>query len=486
AKRQQGDTALIVFAGDAFTVTPLTDDVATIEAMLESLSTRTMPRQGSLVAPALIRAARLFDDAGATDGRVLLIADGVADRALAVAAAQELVERGVEVSVLGIGTPEGDVVRNSAGELIKDDRGQIVVARMDVAALSSVSVAGGGGFTMLTADDSDLAGLVGDIESSLVDGVLSEDFETDVFREVGPAIVLLCLPVIALMFRRGAVIALAALAWMPMPEAHAGVWQDLWSNDNQQAARRFEQEDFSGAAEQFRDPAWAAAASFRAGDYARSAELLEGIEHPEALYNRGNALAFAGQIDEAKQSYEQALALNPEHEDARHNLDVLNNLPPQENPQGEGSPPPEGDENQEGDQNQDGTSGQSGDQNGESGDSSDGGQSQDRSADNSPGDDGPMSDDPSDGEQAGEEGESQDEGEDGERSAEESGEPSDEEGERREASAQGSGDEEAERDLAAEQWLRQVPDDPGGLLRRKFQQQYRLRYEGRPEESQPW
>ena len=150
-----------MFAGDAFTVTPLTDDVATIEAMLESLTTRTMPRQGSLIGPALARAKRLFSDAGATEGRVLVIADGVADRVQAVAAARDLAEGGFDVSVLGVGTPEGDVVRNSMGELVKDDRGQIVVARTDVAALSSVSAAGNGRFTMLSADDSDLAGLVG-------------------------------------------------------------------------------------------------------------------------------------------------------------------------------------------------------------------------------------------------------------------------------------------------------------------------------------
>lgn len=482
AERRQGDTALVVFAGDAFTVTPLTDDVATIEAMLESLSTRTMPRQGSLVAPALARAARLLNDAGAQEGRVLLIADGVADRAEAVAAAGELAQQGVVVSVLGVGTPEGDVVRNAAGELIKDGAGQIVVARTDVAALASVSAAGNGRFTMLTADDSDIAGLTGDVERSIAQGILSEDFETDVWRELGPWLVLVCLPLIALLFRRGLIVAFAAVAFMPVPKAHAGVWTDLWANDNQQAAQRFEQEDFAGAAQQFDDPNWAAAAAFRAGDYARSAELLDGMEQPDALYNRGNALAFAGDIDGARDAYKKALDLQPDHEDAQHNLDILDQLPPQQNNQGDQAEQQDGD-SQEGDSGEQGQSGSSG-QTGDSGDSSD-------QSDGHGQDSGPEGQAGSEGDQAGEseadgdasqQDEELGEGQDGESPSDEQDQREGQEGQARQA----SNDAQTERDLAAEQWLRQVPDDPGGLLRRKFEQQYRLRYEGRPEESQPW
>ncbi|MFK7885836.1 MAG: VWA domain-containing protein [Gammaproteobacteria bacterium] len=479
SERTKGDTALIVFAGDAFTVTPLTDDTATIEAMLESLTTQIIPRQGSLLAPALMRAGRLFDDAGATQGRVLVLADGLADRDDAAEAARQLAERGFETSVLGIGTSEGDVVRNADGELIKDSAGQIVVARTDAAALASVSAAGDGRFTMLSADDSDLTGLLASTEEAFADGVLSEDFETDVWREEGPLLVLLCLPLVALLFRRGVIACLACFMLLPAPRAQAGFWQDLWANPDQQAAASFKDEDYAAAVEKFADPAWQAAAAFRAGDYEKSAQILNEFNDAESNYNRGNALALAGDIEGAKSAYERALEEAPKHEDARHNLDVLNQIPPQEQEQQDGEG--ESSEQEQGEQGEEG--GEQGD-NSQSGDSGDSSES-DSGDDGEAGQNQPPEDD-QDGMAAEDregEGDEQEPGEAQEQAEDQPGEDGDE---RLGEVQQAQSDEEAERDLAAEQWLRQVPDDPGGLLRRKFERQYRLRYQGRPEEAQAW
>ncbi|MFK8013978.1 MAG: VWA domain-containing protein [Gammaproteobacteria bacterium] len=480
SQREEGDTALLVFAGDAFTVTPLTDDTGTIEAMLESLTTQIMPRQGSLVAPALTRAARLFEDAGATEGRVLLIADGVADRAAATEAAQKLKERGFDISVLGIGTPEGDVVRNAQGQLIKDDAGQIVVARTDVAALASIASAGNGRFTLLSADDTDIDALLNVGEAAFVDGVINDDFETDVWREEGPLLVLMCLPLLALFFRRGLIIGVAAFMLIPPPTASAGLWDDLWKTPDQQAREKFLTEDFDGATEQFVDPKWQSAAAYRAQDYERSAKLLEGVQTQSAdtFYNRGNALALAGEIDAAKNAYKAALSVEPDHEDAQYNLDLLDQLPPQEDQSEQSQDGDEGEQSEQGDQQ-------------DQGDSGDPGDSQQSEAQED-GDGSSQNPDTSEGDEEGDPASAQEDGE-GEQTDEqrdaagdpESGENEESQSEQMDAQA-GQSDEEKERDLAAEQWLRQVPDDPGGLLRRKFERQYRLRYQGRPEEDQAW
>jgi Ca-activated chloride channel family protein len=439
--------------------------------MLESLTTEIMPHQGSLLAPALARAARLFDDAGATDGRVLLLTDGVADRAEAVAAARELSVRGFDISVLAVGTPEGDVVRNFSGELIKDDSGQIVVARTDVAALAAVSAAGNGRFAMLTADDTDLDALLSAGEASFANGVLNEDFETDVWREEGPLIVLLCLPLVALLFRRGLIVAVAAFMLLPPPHASAGVWQDLWLTPDQQAQKRFDAEDYAGATEQFNNRQWRAAAAYRAGEYEKSAQLLGDLDDVEAHYNRGNALALAGDVEAAKEAYRSALARNPAHEDAKHNLELLDQLPEPPPQQGDSS-----DDQQQGEESgeqQQSDDGQSGEQ-----DPSQSGDSQSQNSDSGETGDGEQSDDPSAAQE-----EQEAEGEQEQADAEEGDES---EGEQREGEGRALSEEEQEQDLAAEQWLRQVPDDPGGLLRRKFERQYRLRYQGRPEEPEAW
>ncbi|MDM8563018.1 VWA domain-containing protein, partial [Candidatus Marithioploca araucensis] len=76
-QRKEGQTALIVYAEDAFIVTPLTDDTETIASQLSVLNTSLMPSQGSRVDIALKKAGILLKQAGLKKGNVLLITDGV-------------------------------------------------------------------------------------------------------------------------------------------------------------------------------------------------------------------------------------------------------------------------------------------------------------------------------------------------------------------------------------------------------------------------
>ena len=473
-KRVEGETALVAFAGDAFTVSPLTDDAATIGALLGALSTDIMPRQGSNLTPALAQAMRLLDQAGADTGHVLLVTDGVADRESAVRAANELASRNVQVSVLALGTPEGEVVRTSSGELVKDRSGQIVVASLDSSALSQVSAAGDGRYVTLSADDSDVDALLSTGEAFLADGALDDDRQTDLWREEGPLLVLICLPFVALMFRRGWIACVAFLMLTPPPPAYAGVWEDLWSRRDQQGARLYQEKAYPDAADRFADREWEAAAAYRAGDYERSIEALDGLDHADAHYNRGNALAMAQRFPEARAAYMAALERDPKHEDARFNLDLLNLQQDQEqndpNDQSQQNPSSEDGSGQS--QSQRSPDAQSSSQQGQ-GES--GGSQQDGSSDEqNPGDD--------PAQRSGEESQ-QGEDEQGQQDMQaREGEQQDGE----QGRSQGLSEAEQERDLAAEQWLRQVPDDPGGLLRRKFQRQYRQRYREQPPEVQEW
>ncbi len=92
-------------------------------------------------------------------------------------------------------------------------------------------------------------------------------------------------------------------------------WQDLWLRRDQQAARLLEQGEANAAAERFQDPAWRATARYQAGDYAAAAEGFTGRD-ADSRYNRGNALARAGRLEEAIAAYDQALEQQPGHEDA--------------------------------------------------------------------------------------------------------------------------------------------------------------------------
>lgn len=447
ARRQDGQAALLVFAGDAFVVTPMTDDAQTIISLLSSLSTGMMPVQGSRLAPALAMADQLLRQSSSPNGQVLLLTDGVNDVDAATNAASSLASRGHEVAVLAMGTEQGDVIRNDAGEFIKDAGGNIVIARVTREALQSVASAGNGAYTASRADDSDIDALLQAGPQGFGGATSRDDLTTDLWREQGPLILLLCLPFIAYAFRSGVLLSLLLLMLIPWQPVYAGtlndLWSDLWNRADQQAQKKFAAGDFDQAAALYKDPQHKAAALYRAEQYAESGALLLGVDEPDAHYNRGNALAHAGELEGAIAAYERALALDATHDDARHNLEVLRQMQQEQEQQSQSE------DNQQEQQNQDENEQQQSDAGNED--------SEEQNDENSEAQ--------NDEQQAREDEQNPTE----QQQAQVTEEMTDE-----------------EKQQAIEQWLRRVPDDPGGLLRRKFRRQYRERGNRLPQTQEEW
>ncbi len=473
-RREGGQTALLVYTSNAFTVTPLTDDADTIAALVGSLSTDIMPSRGSYPEVGIRKGQALLDQAGVSVGEVLLIADGGASPA-AEKAARDLRDAGYTLSVMGVGTREGAPIPRLAGGFVTDNRGKIAVARLEERGLRDLAGVGGGRFAVLSPDDRDLDHLLsGEVSVAAVVG--DDTLATDQWREEGPWLVLLLLPLAALAFRKGWVLVLVIVV-APLP-AHASFWDDLWLNKNQQAHRALDEGDAADAAALFEDTGWRGVARYRAGDYSGSAEEFQEGGDMRNLYNFGNAMAQNGEFDAAIDAYERVLANEPENEDARYNLDYVKELKEQQqqdqqtqgddqqstrNPDGEGQQG-EG----EGEQNRQGREGES---------------PSDRQAQDS------------DSMQRGEEEMSEEDlqalEEELQRAAEEAQQG--EQPEQLTAAELAELRQQQEQQQAMEQWLRRIPDDPGGLLRRKFRYQYQ-RYgrdqEGRDvwpdDEVQPW
>ncbi len=122
-KSREGRTALVVFAGEPHLVTPLTDDTETIAAMVPVLSVDIVPAEGDNLLPALMLAEELLSRGGSGSGEILLISDGISDLAGSLPLVARLRDRGVRLSVLGVGTAEGAPVPGS----YSDDRPEIAV-----------------------------------------------------------------------------------------------------------------------------------------------------------------------------------------------------------------------------------------------------------------------------------------------------------------------------------------------------------------------
>lgn len=527
-RRAGGQIGLVVYSAHAFAVTPLTTDVRTIGALVAALSTDIMPSAGSRIEAGLDKAASLLRQSGATGGEILLITDAESSPT-ALARVRELGAEGIAVHVLAVGTAEGAPIPEADGGFVTDRSGRVVVPRLDPNGLRRLANAGGGRFAMLTADDRDLDALLRETPTGPVasdEGTADGDagYEADVWRDAGTWIAVLLLPLVALGFRRGWVAAVAACLLLPVPDVRAQqagdappggaadlpsaadgapipeadgdfsigeLWQSLWQRPDQRGADAFANDQPARAASLFEDPRWRSAAQYRAGDYTESASSLSGIDTVDAHYNRGNALARAGQLQAAIAAYDRALELDPEHDDARFNRELVEELLEQQ----ESENPPPGQDPQQ----QQAAADESGDGESQSGESqsgeSDEGEQGDRQAQSSE-----SGDDPSDGQSQSPGGQQDDPraadaGEQDEPSQGD-GEPQETEAGERQASAGQPSPEELEQwasEQAAEQWLRRIPQDPGGLLRRKFLYQYQRlgidqdgNYVWPGDEAEPW
>jgi Ca-activated chloride channel family protein len=144
------------------------------------------------------------------------------------------------------------------------------------------------------------------------------------WQDRGPWLLLALLPLLALAFRRGwlLLLPLVMLPLWPRPAA-ATTWSDLWQRPDQQAAQALRQGQPKQAMQLAKDPAWRGAAAYRAGDFAAAAQALQGAPGADAQYNRGNALAKAGNYQEALAAYDRALKLDPAHADAKANRQAV-------------------------------------------------------------------------------------------------------------------------------------------------------------------
>ncbi len=320
-RSEEGQVGLVAFAGDAFVVAPLTQDARTITEMLKALEPGLMPVQGSRVDRGLRKAGELLTQAGAGHGEILLVTDGY-EGSQAIDAARDLRRQGYTVSVLGVGTAEGAPLTDGAGGFMHDEKGAVVVPRLDVASLRALATAGGGRYATITGNGADLNALLTPLAPQLDAKVEQTGLETDAWHSRSPWLVLLLLPLAALAFRRGwllGVILLVAATAAPPQPAMASTWDDLWTRRDQQAAQALAAGEHTRAAELATDPRQRGTAQYRAGHYKEALEDFNQASGPDAAYNQGNALARLGRYQEAIAAYDQALAAQPNMEDAQHN-----------------------------------------------------------------------------------------------------------------------------------------------------------------------
>jgi len=477
--RQGGQVGLVVYADDAYTVAPLTDDGSNVALYLDALSPDVMPRDGQRADRGIDWATRLMRQIGALQGQILLVSDQAdSEAALAAAQARSL---GLQVSVLGLGTP--------AGAAYRDANGQLRQAALDEGSLRAVATAGGGRYARISADDSDLRAL-GVLDAR--EGTAAQrPGEGKQWRDEGfwllPPVMLLAL----LAFRRravlAAVLAVGLLPWMNDAQAQAPATPvsqpaqgTLWKRSDQLQHQRLAE----------------GVQAYRRGDFATARRQFEGIDSDAGWYNLANTLAREGNYDEAIAAYDRALALHPGMADAVANravVDAARKRRPSGGGQGQDQqkPPQNGQQKQpQGPQGQQNPQGQpkQGQQQPGQGQPPSGQQGQPKAGDNNAQSEPQPGERGRDGQQAPpqvEDAKAQAQADEQQRQRMQQAMQQAREGEAGKdgkpvPGSEGRTPRQREEQQAVEAWMRRVPDDPGALLRAKFQlENERRKREGR-------
>jgi Ca-activated chloride channel family protein len=532
-RRHEGETALITFAADAFVVTPLTSDSRTIASQLSGMTTDLMPAQGSRPDLALQKGRDLLKQAGRVSGSLLLVSDGIEGTPAAALSQQiaALTAEGYQLLVLGVGSEEGAPIPQPGGGFLKDNAGNIVLAALNWVQMEGAARRGGGIYRALADDSSDLDALLGAVDAARPHekGAAIEGQSSDQWQEEGPWLLLPVLLLSLLVFRRGMLL-VALVMLLPVPrEGLAAGLDTLWLSRDQQAQQAFEKGESKAAAELFDDPAWRAAAHYKSGDYPQALKELTGVEGAEAAYNRGNALAQMGKLDEALKAYEEALKQEPGMADAAFNRDRVKEWlkeseqqqkqdksgesdksseqqgegkegdsqskdKPGEQQQGDSQAKDKPGNEQQGDSQANSANPEQADPSSSStGDNKEGDEAKSEAAQSEPQKEESANNDSQTSQQqesAAARQEAKDKDEAAKQLAEQlrqqATQSTDEQKASPAASVSALSPEEREQQQATEQWLRRISDDPSGLWRRKFLYQYKNQQQPRGEEERPW
>lgn len=521
-QRKEGNTALIVYSGDSYVVTPLTDDINTLKSMLPPLDPFIMPAMGSRPELAIEQAIDVLKNGGGTEGKILLITDGIEANNLQQID-QLLKGTPFPLSVLAVGTEQGGPINIPERGYLKDN-GSVIIPKTDFDLLDQLASNHSGVMEPISFNDSDIEALNAitnvnaDLPSSDDNNERpdSENSLYDQWHDEGYWFALFLIPLVLLGHRKGAFSLVLLLSFsLQSNEAMALEWKDLWKTPNQQAMEIVD-EDPKKAAELFQNPQWKGTAQYKAKQFEDAQQSFEADSTATSLYNQATALAQQQKFEEAIASYDEVLKQDPDFTDASTNkaliekfLEEQQSQDQQSSDQSEQSDSDSKDQ-QEQQKNQD--------QQGQNGDQKD---SQDSDSQSEQNNQQQSQSDKRDNEQS-EQGESsqdqtqqpsqdpaqeQSQGQSEQKPAEQK--PAEQQPAEQQESKQANASERSDQDAqsekqnqqaqpseqekltdeetqAFEQWMRRVPDDPGGLLRRKFAQQYQQkRGQQNQKEGQP-
>src|SRR5690554_6111185 len=269
-QRQEGQTALVVYAGDSHVVSPLTDDSETVLAMVPALDPFIMPALGSRPERAVAQAIGLLENAAMPQGRLLLMTDDMTSSQAAQIRAL-LKPTPYRLSIIAIGTAAGGPIQIPERGFLQD-KGQVIIPAVNEKLLEQLAEDLDGGFASISLDNRDL-------DTTLKQGLPEADYTQqdsslnfNLWQDEGYWLVLLTIPLALWLYRRGAFLILFLGLGLSPQQSEAFEWQSLWNTPDQRGQQAYQEGHFDEAAGLFESPDWKGSALYRAGQYEAAAQ----------------------------------------------------------------------------------------------------------------------------------------------------------------------------------------------------------------------
>lgn len=320
---KEGDTALVAYAGSAYTISPLTNDATTLSNLIPSLSPDIMPDKGSNVLAGLDMAKELLTQAGYIDGDIILVTDGI-DQEEQSDITSFTSNSSYRLNIYGVGTEQGAPIKLPEGGFLKDSYGQIVIPTINISRLKSLATRSGGKFALYQPSSSDIATFAPSANSEL----LKDEKQSHALWRIDAGIygLLILLPLGLYLFRSAAFLgAFLVLSVLPTQQASALELPSFLKNTDQQALDAYKNKDFEQAANAD-SSSLKGAALYQQGNFDAALEAFSNDKSATGFYNYANALAKSGQLEQAIDAYKQAQTLQPNFSEAADNQALVEQL----------------------------------------------------------------------------------------------------------------------------------------------------------------
>jgi len=286
---KQASKGLIVYAGEPFLITPITEDSEIIKNLLPSIDFDIMPENGDRLDLALRLAQDSLRNGNWQQGQIVVFSSDVGqDFAKSLQIAEDIATQGFSINAVNVSQQNNDKLQR----ISQEGRGKYINVN-NISSLSNY------------------------LNNSISTELKSSQNKIAQWLDYGYYLLIIPLLCCLYLFRRG--ILCVSLFLFSISSANAG----FFLNNNQEGLKAFNASDYQIAVQKFKDNKWLGASNYRLGNYEEAYKNFSNQADDDGIYNQGNALAKMGKIEEAIKKYEQVLEKNPNHEDAKFNLEYL-------------------------------------------------------------------------------------------------------------------------------------------------------------------